>query len=687
MTPIRLAISELRRLTAGKLLRLALAALILVPSLYAGLYLWANKDPYAALPSVPAAVVSEDAGTTLSTGERLQVGGQVADHLVESHTFDWHHVNRSQALQGVHDGRYTFALILPTNFSADLASSAEFTPRQASLILETNDANNYMTSLIGNTVVKDVSRAVATEVTQTAASKLLLGFTTIHSQLGEAVDASGRLADGASTAATGAARLADGAGTLAGGLHDLSAGAARLSAGVGRAASGADRLASGSGQLAVGLGTLDTKVSGLPVQTRALADGAAQVAEGNQQVAVQAAKVAAAATTLQSNLAGGKTATLDALAQRGLTDAQIAIVAAELDRLDAAAATATTSMQRAASDLARLAVGSARVAAGSQRLADAMPALTSSVHRAATGASALHSGAQSLAGGLGQLETGAGQLASGAAQASTGADRLDQGATSLAAGLDRLRGGATQLHDGLVTARASVPNSSEAQRRAVAETLGNPLKVQAASMSRAGSYGAGLAPLFITLGLWIGAYTLFLLVQPYSSRAVATNQRALRTALGGWLAPAAVGVVQVGAVLAVVRLLVDIHVAHPGLALLFLIAVSATFVAILQALSARFGAPGKFAGLVLMVVQLVSSGGTFPWQTLPAPLQAVHHLMPMSYAIDGLRRLMYGADLGPVLGDLGVLAAYLVVALVVSAAATRRARVWTPVRIKPDLRI
>ena len=112
-----------------------------------------------------------------------------------------------------------------------------------------------------------------------------------------------------------------------------------------------------------------------------------------------------------------------------------------------------------------------------------------------------------------------------------------------------------------------------------------------------------------------------------------------------------------------------------------------TFVATLHALASRFGAVGKFLGLVFMVVQLVSAGGTFPWQTLPGPLQAVHHVVPMSYAVDGLRRLLYGADLGPVTGSLGVLTAYLLGALALSTVAARRSRTWTAKRIKPELSV
>jgi putative membrane protein len=112
---------------------------------------------------------------------------------------------------------------------------------------------------------------------------------------------------------------------------------------------------------------------------------------------------------------------------------------------------------------------------------------------------------------------------------------------------------------------------------------------------------------------------------------------------------------------------------------------SLTFVAILHALAARLGAVGKFLGLVFLVVQLVSAGGTFPWQTLPVPLHALHHALPMGYAVDALRHLMYGGSLASVGRDAAVLAAYLAGALALTTLTARRARVWTPSRVKPEL--
>jgi putative membrane protein len=140
-------------------------------------------------------------------------------------------------------------------------------------------------------------------------------------------------------------------------------------------------------------------------------------------------------------------------------------------------------------------------------------------------------------------------------------------------------------------------------------------------------------------------------------------------------------------VYAVVLRFVGIDSAHPWLLIAFMAAVSMTFVMILHALAAGLGAPGKFLGLVFMVLQLVSAGGTFPWQTLPEPLHPLHHVLPMSYAVDGIRRLMYGGSLEGIWLDLAVLAAYLVGAFVLSSLAARRAGTWNALRIKPELAI
>jgi putative membrane protein len=87
---LRLAANELRRLTTGRLPKLAILAVTLVPLLYGGLYLYANWDPYRNLDQVPAALVVADRGTATPDGKRVQVGKDVADQLAAKGAFDWH---------------------------------------------------------------------------------------------------------------------------------------------------------------------------------------------------------------------------------------------------------------------------------------------------------------------------------------------------------------------------------------------------------------------------------------------------------------------------------------------------------------------------------------------------------------------------------------------------------------------
>ncbi|MGI8578612.1 MAG: YhgE/Pip family protein [Nocardioidaceae bacterium] len=196
--------------------------------------------------------------------------------------------------------------------------------------------------------------------------------------------------------------------------------------------------------------------------------------------------------------------------------------------------------------------------------------------------------------------------------------------------------------------------------------IANPVAIHNVSQATADNYGAGLAPFFMSLAAWIGGYVLFLLVRPAvdpgdggvassaagrAGRLVHANAAVRRTngrAVSGDLA---------GLGLTVVHVLATVG---------FLIRISACSIAMVHTLTAWLGAPGEFLGLVLMVLQLVSAGGAFPWQTLPGPLQAMHHVFPMSYSIDGLRHLMYGGDLTVLTLDTGVLAAYLIGSLALS---------------------
>ena len=629
MSALRLAWTELRRITATRGIVVVLLALLLVPTLYGGMYLYANRDPYGSLGNIPAALVVEDAGATAADGTRLTAGHDLATQLISDKTFAWQQVDAATAADGLRSGRYDFAVTVPTGFSSALTTLGSAQSQQATIELTTNDSTSYLARTIATSATEKIRAAVAAKVSAQAASTMLVGFSTIASKLDSASTGATKLVDGATTASAGAASLASGASSLASGTSTL--------------ATGADRLAAAT--------------AALPTQTQKLADGAAQSAAGAASLATGSASLAQGSQQVTAGLSQLATALHAQLTAAGVPVARVDTAVAQVTALQQGSAQVTSGLGTLTTGAAALSAGTARVRAGTQQLATASTSLA----------------------------TGTAALSAGATKAATGATTLAKGSESLSAGLASLTSGATSLQKGLASGAASVPVVDSSARDAVAADLATPVTVTATNESKASTYGAGLAPFFLVLALWIGAYTLFLLVRPLSRRAIAADQKSWQVALGGWLTPAALGAVQAVLVTLVVSLWVGVAPSNPALTVAFMALVSITFIAIIQALGAWLGPAGQFVALILMILQLVSSGGTFPWQTLPQPLWALHDVLPMSHAIEALRQLFYGGDLSLVWSQLLVLLGYLGGALLLTTLAARRQRTWTPSRLQPAI--
>ena len=625
MTVLTLLRTELRRLVATPLSRLAFAALMLVPLLYGGLYLWGNQDPYAKLDHVPAALVVADTGTTVD-GKTVNYGKDVASDITDDASFDWSVVSATKADEGVRDGTYDFSVTLPADFSTALTSSDTTSPRQGLVVLQTNDVNSYLSSTIAGQAATSIRTQIAQQVGEEAADRFLVGFSTIRGDLSDAADGADQLQTGAAQAASGASSLAD----------------------------GTRQVADGAQTLASGLDTLDSSAAALPDSAAQLASGAQSAADGAAALSTGAGQLASGASALPAY--GDVRAELAArLMAGGLSQDQVSALLAGLDQYGA---------------------GVDSLKSGAQTLAGQTPALASGAAAVAAGAEQLSSSAPDLVDAIDQADAGADQLAAGASSAADGAATLSSGVASL-------QSGAADLSSGLHSGVQSIPDGSADQQKSQAATIGNPVVVKTDEVTEAGSYGAGLAPFFLTLAAWIGLYALFLIVKPLSRRAITALVSPWKVTLAGWLTPGLLGVVQALVLFLLTTVALRFSVAEPLAMFGFMALTALTFAAILLALNALLGSVGQFLGLVLMVVQLVTAGGTFPWQTLPAPLAFLHHLLPMSYGVDGLRQLMYGGSGATAAGDALVLAGWLLVALLATLLTTAR---MTSHRTLRDLR-
>lgn len=617
--------AELRRLTSSRMSVIALIALVCVPVIYGGLYLWANQDPYAKLSEIPVALVVDDVG-----GTDDNKGEDVADTLVDAATFDWHEVSAADAEAGVADGTYDFSVTFPEDFSADLESSSTDDPRKAEVILSTNDANSYLASTIGEQAVKTIQTQIVRSVGENAAITFLDSLSEIRGKLAEAADGASQLADGAAQAVEGSAQLADGAGQLATGTATLADGTATLASGLGQLSAGAGELSSGASQTA---------------------DGAAQVAAGNAALSAKADEVGSAVGSVAASLPQTKADIRQRLIDAGADPAKVDEALALLDPLDDDIQAGNDKVQAVVGQIDQLSDGADQVAAGTRQVAD---------------------GSAELAAKSGEAASGAAQLATGAATASDGAAKLSSGATELADKLPALESGAAELRDGLAAGRDQIPDSTQATRDAQATNIADPVTLETGAVTSAGSYGAGLAPFFAALAGWIGIYALFLIVKPVSRRAVTALHSPIRVTLAGWLTPTLLGAVQMSSLYLVLSWALGFHITNPAGMLGIMLLASATFAAIVLALNVWLGSVGQFLGLVLMVLQLVTAGGTFPWQTLPGPLASLHHVLPMGFVVDALRQAMYGGNAAAAWSDVGVLLLWLVGAFTLAAIGVTR---------------
>jgi putative membrane protein len=408
-------------------------------------------------------------------------------------------------------------------------------------------------------------------------------------------------------------------------LSDIRSNLSDAANAAGQLADGASTAHDGSATLAGGLGTMATQTAQLPAQTAQLADGARQVADGDATVAGYANQAGALSQEAADAVPAARAQIIQYMQQQGIPQSQIDEVVAKLDVVGAKVTDGNQQVQSAVGKVDRLAGGARQVADGASQLAASAPALSSGIQQAAAGAGALRDGLSTLADGTAKLKSG-----------------LDAGVQQ-------------------------IPQTTASERAAQARTISDPVELATSKEASAGTYGAGLAPVFMALAAWIGIYALFLSVKPVSRRAITALRSPFRITLAGWLTPALLGVIQMVALYGIVAGVLHFNVSNPLATFGIMALASVTFASIILALNDWLGSVGQFLGLVLMVLQLVTAGGTFPWQTLPGPLAWLHHGLPMSYAVDGIRQPMYGGNPSLAGGDALFLVVWLVVALAITS--------------------
>jgi putative membrane protein len=174
------------------------------------------------------------------------------------------------------------------------------------------------------------------------------------------------------------------------------------------------------------------------------------------------------------------------------------------------------------------------------------------------------------------------------------------------------------------------------------DMFADPVKLDVEKVSEVTNYGTGLAPYFLSLGLYVGAMMLTIV---YSVR-----EPAVRPVNGwSWFWSKALTLVMIGTIQALITdaallFLLKLEVQNMGLFITFTILTRITFMMIIQFLVVTLNNPGRFIAIILLILQLTSSAGTFPIELVPGWMQKISPFMPMTYSVAGFRDIISSGD-------------------------------------------
>lgn len=304
-------------------------------------------------------------------------------------------------------------------------------------------------------------------------------------------------------------------------------------------------------------------------------------------------------------------------------------------------------MSQAASGSEKLTDGANQLVAGSQTLTTNLHSLAASSLTFSNGTEQFTKGLSSYVSGVEQLHLGLGnfnsglvtytgvvsQLENGANKLTDGAGKLAEGGTKLTSGLEGLQTGVASLGQGLSNASDQLKSASTESKNA--EILSNPLSLSKTDNDQVPVNGVAMAPYMISVALFVAAISTNMIFAKLPSGRHPESRWAWlksRAEINGMIAILA-GILVYGGVH-----LIGLTANHEMRTFILIILTSLVFMSMVTALTTWNNRIGAFFSLILLLLQLASSAGTYPLALTNDFFRAINPWLPMSYSVSGLRQ-------------------------------------------------
>lgn len=671
--------------------------LCFIPSFYAWFNIYSNQDPYANTGNIAIAVVSEDRGFQAEDGTTVNMGNAVIEQLKENDSIGWKFLDSSEeAVAGVESGDYYAAVIINERFSESMFSIFTEGLENPTITYYENEKKNAIATKITDTAVDTLKTSINETFLETAAS-------TMFAQMGEL---SGKIEQ-------------------EGGVDGFREKLVEINDSLGNYNMMIDQFLEGNRTLADGIEKANAQIPGVEnrIQTaeNAMKNSQTQLnttdatlATFSQNVEKTLSDIEASLNRIskdidEADLSNSAKKTVESIEQTGkdvralieqltllhstiseleqkkeLAEAQqldVSDILAQIEKLKEAAAQIEDILKKIELEQGAGAIGDATKTVEEhvqQALATCRQTVESMrniyTNQLVPGVSGILDTASqvlvnvtnllnNLNHTLGDMET----IFNGTQDMVDSTDEsfrqiqslLKSSQTKIQEAIDRLDAAEEDEKMGIIV------NLLGGNAENYGKFFAQPVQVETQEVYPIRNYGSAVAPFYTTLAIWVGALVLVALIKVRATGEDLEKPKRHELFLGRYLIFFLLGQVQTLIIVLGNIFWLHCQVENPFLFWFASAITSFTFTLLIYALTLSFGDIGKAIAVVLVVIQIAGSGGTYPIEILPEFFRKVYIFFPFPYAINAMRETvggMYGGSYEKYLAELLIFA---VVALLV----------------------
>ena len=662
---------DVNRLSHNMVAMIVTIGVCLIPSLYAWFNIAANYDPYANTGNIKIAVANADKGTENELIGELNVGEEIVQNLKKNDSLGWKFTDEKKAVQGVKSGKYYAAIVIPEDFSSSFVSILSGDMKQPQFEYYLNEKKNAIAPKVTGTAASTIQEQVNEEFIAAAAGSVskILGQTAeqmgtqvdtvqesliakmqtaeenleeyqvVLENLNKTIDGSDDLINGTqetldalkSAVASGAKSMNNGTDILASVRNSVGALSVGLSDGL---TQGADALSGISSAVGTDLGKLNEKVQNVNEKIGNTITSMQDLISKNEEILTVLRE-------LDNQVPGNP---LSEIIEKLETENQrhkeiLKNLQTGNNSIGNAVNTSVQGLNQIASVIQDGQKNLQTSRASFEK--NVLPSLNQSLDSFAQLSGKVSGVLAGVEPSAEQLKNVTGDLKQTLSDTKTAMEStkeaLDDVQKKLNTAITDL--GALQSSDIYL----SLKELTKKDTGEVAEFMHSPVQLETKSFYRVENYGSAMAPFYTNLAIWVGGIVLIAIFKMEVDKDEKIKSFTVTQGyFGRWILYITTGLIQALIICLGDIYLLKIQCKNPAAFVFAGLFASFVYVNLIYALSITFKHIGKALSVILVILQIPGSAGTYPIEMTPAFFQFVHPLLPFTYGINAMREAIAG---------------------------------------------